>query len=86
MRFQGALIHEQGVRFALVVVKHHVVQNRHEADKTIEAFQPAFPGVPVVLMGQDSRGTSTYYGRKDISRFMADVPLESVPWQEYTLN
>lgn len=86
MRFQGALINEQGVRFALVVVKRHVVDNRHEADKTIGAFQSVFPGVPVVLMGQDSRGTPTYYGRKDISRFMAGVPLESVPWQEYTLN
>lgn len=86
MKFQGAVIKEKGVRFALVVVKRHVVQNRHEADKAIGAFGPVFPGIPVILMAQDSKGTPTYYGRKDISRFMVNVPLDAVPWKEYTLN
>lgn len=86
MKFQGAVIKEKGVRFALVVVKRHVVQNRHEADKAIVTFRPMFPGIPVILMAQDSRGTPTYYGRKDIARFMANVPLDAVPWKEYTLN
>jgi len=86
MQFEGAVIKEQGLVFALVVVKHHVVQNQHEADKAIKSFQPVFPGVPIVLMGQDSRGVPTYYGRKDISAFMANVPLETVPWKKYTVN
>lgn len=86
MKFQGAVIKEQGVRFALVVVKSHVVQNRNEADKAIEAFGPVFPGISIILMAQDSRGTPTYYGREDISRYMANVPLDAVPWKEYTLN
>ncbi len=86
MQFQGAVVKEQGWVFALVVVKYHVVQNRHEADRAIKSFQPVFPGIPIVLMGQDSRGIPTYYGRNDISRFMASVPLESVPWKNYTLN
>jgi hypothetical protein len=41
--------------------------------------------VPVVLMAQDYHGTPTYYGRQDIARFMADVPLEAIPWKEYTV-
>lgn len=86
MKFQGAIIKEQGIQFALVVVKRHIVQNSHEADGAIAAFSPAFQGIPVVLMAQDNHGTPTYYGRKDISRFMANIPLDAVPWQEYTLN
>ncbi|MCE7699614.1 MAG: hypothetical protein K8E24_012665, partial [Methanobacterium paludis] len=75
-----------GVTFAIVIVKKYVLDQTSEADKTIKAFQPAFPGVPVVLMSQDSRGVPTYYGRKDIVNFMANVPLEVVPWKEYTLQ
>ena len=42
--------------------------------------------VPVVLMAQDSRGRATYYGRPDIAKFMASVPLHAIPWREYTIN
>lgn len=85
MRVQGAVIKEQGQTFAVVVVKRHVVQNRSEASKAITAFGPAF-GVPVVLMAQDGRGRPTYYGRQDISKFMSNVPLQAIPWREYSIN
>lgn len=84
MTFEGAVVTEQGVTFAVVVVKQHVVQNSFTANQTIQGFQPAFPGLPVVLMAQDSRGVPTYYGREDIARFMAKVPLRAVPWRRYT--
>ena len=84
MRFEGAVIKEQGVTFAVVIVKCHVVDNRSEANDAIASFQPLFPGLPVVLMAQDSRGTPTYFGRKDIASFMSNVPMSSVPWKEYT--
>jgi hypothetical protein len=86
MRFQGAVIREQGVTFAVVIVKGHVLNNSFEADRTITAFQPVFPGLPVVLMAQDHQGVPSYYGRQDISRFLASVPFECVPWKEYTLS
>ena len=86
MRFQGAVIKEQGVTFAVVIVKKHVVDNKFEADRAILSFQPLFPRIPVVLMAQDSRGIPTYYGRRDIARFMANVSLSAVPWKEYTVN
>lgn len=84
MTFEGAVIREQGVTFAIVVVKPHVVQNQHAAIKAINAFSPHFPGMPVVVMGQDSRGTPIYVGRKDISSFLANVPLSAIPWKQYT--
>jgi hypothetical protein len=86
MTIEGAVIREQGVTFAVVIVKPHVLNNSFESNRVIMAFQPAFPGLPVVLMAQDHRGVPTYYGRRDISQFMANVPLECVPWAEYSIN
>lgn len=85
MRVQGAVIRKQGQTFAVVIVRSHVVQNRATAADMIESFMPVF-GVPVVLMAQDGRGRPTYYGRPDIARFMASVPLQAIPWREYTIN
>jgi hypothetical protein len=84
MTFQGAVIREQGITFAVVVVKKHIIDSGAEAGRAIDAFQPLSPGLPVVLMAQDYRGTPTYYGRRDIARFMADVPLAAIPWKQYT--
>jgi len=86
MKFQGAVIKEQQVTFALVVVKKHVLDSQTEANKTIQMFQPVFPGMSVVLMAQDYNGNASYYGRKDISQFMANVSLSRIPWKEYTLG
>ena len=85
MTFQGAVIREQGVTFAVVIVKKHVIDSSTEAGRAIAAFQPVFPGVPVVLMAQDARGTPTYFGRQDIARFLASVPLSAIPWKQYTV-
>jgi len=86
MKFEGALIKEQGVTFAIVIVKRSVLSSPFQRDEAIESFQPLFPGAPIVLMAQDGRGIPEYYGRQDLVRFMADVPLEAVPWQEYTVS
>jgi len=86
MKFQGAVIKEQGVTFAVVIVKKPVVDNRMEANRAIQSFQPVFPGIPVVLMAQDHQGRAEYYGRRDISSFLANVPLHAIPWREYTAH
>ena len=86
MKFQGAVINEQGVTFAIVIVKKSVIDFPSEAIKAIQSFQPFFPGIPILLMAQDHHGIPTYYGRKDIAQFMASVPLHAVPWKEYTTN
>ena len=86
MQIEGAVIREQGVTFAVVIVKKHVVDNSFEAQDAIAAFQPVFPGLPVVLMAQDARGVPTYFGRTDIARFMSSVSLSAVPWKRYTID
>jgi len=86
VQIDGAIIREQGVTFAVVVVKREVVENSSRAQDAIISFMPAFPGMPVVLMAQDHRGVPTYFGRRDISRFMASVPLRAIPWRQYSIN
>lgn len=87
LEFQGAVIKEQGVTFAVVIVKKQVIDNRPEANKIISAFQAqVFQGLPVILMAQDSRKVPTYYGRDDIARFMASVPLHAIPWKKYSIS
>jgi hypothetical protein len=86
MQFEGAVIREQGITFAVVVVKRHVVENPTAANTTINSFRPAFPGLPIVLMGQDSSGRTKWFGRHDIAKFMANCPLSAIPWQRYRLN
>jgi hypothetical protein len=86
MQIEGAVIREQGQTFAVVVVKPEVLQNSSQAQSAILSFMPVFPGMPVVLMAQNHRGVPTYYGRNDISRFMASVPLRAIPWRRYDVN
>lgn len=86
MRFQGAIVKEQGTTFGIVIVKRHIVQNRSEASRTIQGFAPAFGGIPVVLMAQDHRGVPTYIGRPDIVRFLSRVPMSAIPWREFSMS
>jgi len=48
MKFQGSVIKEQGITFAIVIVKKHVVDNRSTAEDAIRTFQPVFPRIPIV--------------------------------------
>ena len=85
MKFQGALLKEQGVTFAIVIVKPDVIRDSHRASQTVDGFRGVFGAVPIILMAQDSRGIPTYRGRPDIVRFLANVPMASIPWREYTV-
>ena len=86
MRIQGAVIEEQGVTFAIVLVKKHIVDNTFSANEAIDNFYPLFPGLPLVLAAQDSRGRFTYYGRRDITKFLASIDAWRIPWREYTVS
>ena len=85
MQFEGAVIREQGVKFAIVIVKQHVVQNRASGRRAISSFQPVFPGLPVVLMGQDGRGRASYLGRPDIVKFLSRVSIGRIPWKRFNI-
>lgn len=85
MKFQGALIKEQGVTFGIVIVKPHVLQSESESTAMRAFGKRAFGFVPIILMAQNSRGVPTYSGRRDIVQFLAKVPLQCIPWREYSV-
>lgn len=86
MKIQGAVVREQGVKFAVVVVKQGVLTSTTQRSDAQRGFSGLFPGLPVVLMAQDTRGIPTYWGRPDIVRFLANVPMHAIPWREYSVN
>lgn len=83
MSFDAALVREQGVTFAVVAVKNHVVASASSRSEAASTFGLSFPGVPIVLMAQDGRGRPTYWGRRDIVRFLARVAVGALPWRRF---
>ncbi len=84
MSFDAALVREQGVTFAVVAVRSHVISSDSSRREAISGFGAQFPGVPIVLMVQDGRGRPTYWGRRDIVRFLANVPASALPWKRFS--
>lgn len=50
MRSQGAVVREQGVSFAVVMVKKQVVHDRLRATETIGSLLLAFPRLPSLVL------------------------------------
>lgn len=87
MKFQGAVIKEQGVSFAVVVVKKHILDSTMKSSEAIQAYRRYFPGLPITLMAQDGRGVPSYRGeRSDVVKFLATIPFRAIPWKEYTVH
>jgi hypothetical protein len=86
MTFDGAIVKEQGITFAIVVVKPHVLNNSHTANEARTSFSQYFPGMPLILMAQNSKGVPTYQGRKDIVKFLANIDHRRIPWKKYSIS
>ena len=86
MQLEGAVIKEQGVTFAIVIVKPYVLNNSGEREDFRTNCSSLFPHMPIILMAQDSRGTPTYHGRTDIVKFLASIDPGRIPWNRYTIN
>ncbi|MCM1494532.1 MAG: hypothetical protein NC089_01875 [Bacteroides sp.] len=83
MSFDGAKIREQGVTFAIVVVKPYVLTSPSK-ENVRRGFIPFFGNIPIILMAQNSRGIPTYDGRRDIVHFLANINPSRIPWKHYT--
>ena len=84
--FEAAIVKRQGVTFAIVAVNKQVLDQKIVAGRTRSKLKPLFGNLPIVLMAQDADGTPTYYGRKDLVRFLTRIKLKDVPWKEYTIT
>jgi hypothetical protein len=84
MQFEGALIKELGVSFAIVVVKSTVLNNSTEISNAGTALQHYFPRVPIILMAQNSRCVPTYQGRADIVQLLSQVHPSRIACKHYS--
>lgn len=83
MQFDGALIKEQGITFAIAIVKPSVLDISTHREAAREVFSKYFPKVPIILMAQDSRGIPTYHSRPDIVKFLANIDFHRIPFKRY---
>ncbi|KMM58275.1 hypothetical protein ACH95_14175 [Bacillus glycinifermentans] len=83
MAFDAAIVKEQGVTFTVVAVKTGTLSFPSKRDSAIQYFSRQFPS-PIILMEQNSRGVPTYYGRKDIVRFLRNIHPSQIPWKRYS--
>jgi hypothetical protein len=86
MQIDGAIIKEQGITFAIVVVQPSAIQTSMQADqvrKSLQAIQD-FQGLPLILAAQDGYGQFSYQGRRDIVDFLAGIDAARIPWKRYT--
>ena len=81
MKVQGAAISIEGVDLAIVLVGMDLVNRPGEADMAIESLQPAFGGVPILLMAQKEDGTPVYYGDQAVAT--AEEYYDPVEFAEY---
>jgi len=86
MQLEGAVVAEQGITFAIVIVKQSVTRNSISSNEARGAFQGYFPGMPLILASQDAAGRFTYQGRKDIVSFLARLDPRRIPWRKYTFS
>jgi len=86
MQIQAAVIKEQGVTFTVVIVKKYVLDSNQQSQQAMNDYSSLFPGMPIVLMAQDNRGIPTYKGRQDLSKFLATLHINQIPWGKYSVN
>jgi hypothetical protein len=88
MQIDGAIVKEQGVVFAIVIVKPHILQSQHSADESRASLASIaeFSGLPIILASQNSSGVFTYQGRSDIVQFLAAIDASRIPWKRYTVS
>ena len=85
MKIQGAAISLGGVNFVIVIVDMTLVTAHGAADMSIESLSGDFGGIPIILMAQKEDGSPVYYGDGDLVRLLQDVPIDKMPWKEYSV-
>ena len=85
MKINAAAISVEGQNLAVALVGLDLVNSPGEADMAINSLQPTFGSAPVVLMAQKDDGTPVYYGDEALVRSLAYVPVDQMPWKEYSI-
>jgi hypothetical protein len=85
MQVQAAAISIEGKQFVVALVQMELVTNAGEGDMAINTMEGRFGGAPVVLMAQREDTSPVYYGDEDLVRALRDIPIDRMPWKEYSI-
>jgi hypothetical protein len=86
MKFQGAVIEEQGVRFTVVKVDKDVFEIPGRARDEMILFQRFFPRMAVVFVAAEPGKDPNFYGRPDIVKAMMGSPVDDIEWKEFAFE
>lgn len=79
----AALVREQGVTFAVVLVKNHVVLSQQQSSETIQAVSRALGCPHVVLMGESNKRLRG--NRNDVVKFVSRLHPSRLPWKNWNV-
>lgn len=85
-KVQAALIKEQGVTFAVVLVKRSACTTNSACQETLLGVSHLFQGYPTIIAWEDGTRGLRYFGRKDIVEFLSNVHPSYFPWKEYSFS
>jgi len=83
MKIKGAIIKEQGVKFAIVETTTETLKSQPDMNEIKQIFAPLFGGIPVVFMAKNAKGTPVFVGRQDIVNFLSNADIRKIPWREF---
>lgn len=79
----AALVREQGVTFAVVMVKNHVLTSPTTSDQMIRAASVALGCQLVVLMGESNQRLRG--NRQDVVNFVSRLHPSRLPWKKWNI-
>lgn len=83
----AAAISVGGQQLFVVAAQLALVRDAFEADRVINELSERLGGIPILLMGQNEEdGAPAYYGDSQLVDLVAPLPLEKMPWKEYSLG
>lgn len=82
-RMTAALVREQGVTFAVAIVKNHVLNSTSTSNQTLQAVSAALGCPLVVLMGESNRKLRG--NRQDVVNFVSRLHPSRLPWKEWDI-
>lgn len=81
--FTAALVREQGVTFAVIMAKDHVLNSQTESDNLIRTMAVSMRCPLIVLMGESNRRLRG--NRRDVVQFVANLHPARLPWKKWTV-
>jgi len=86
MTFDGAVVKEQGVTFAIVVVEQLLLKyTNRQMEEVRSRFASYFSNIPVIFMTHNVKGRPMYHGRTDIVVLLVGMDFRKIPWKRYSM-